>query len=357
MKIFFDVRWTRTDTHFGVSRYGAQLAEALAKIHPITMIINDDRQLKLLPKNVPYVKLNSPLSPSELFIAHKLNKLGADVVYSPMQVMGNLGRKYKLILTLHDLIYYTHPTPPKDLPWWVRAGWRVFHTVYWPQRFLLNHADTVTTVSETVKKEIKQHHLTDKPVDVVYNAPFEAVNKAPKPHKHKKELVYMGNFIPYKNAELLISAMELLPDYKLHLVSFISPQREAQLKELVKNPDQVKFWRGISDEQYGKLLKTCSALVTASKAEGFGIPVIEAMEHGTPVICSDIPILHEVGGKAALYFDPDSTKEFAEQVKKLEDEKLRKKLIDLGFEQSKKFSWDKSAQVLSKIITNLYKTN
>jgi glycosyltransferase involved in cell wall biosynthesis len=353
MNIFFDVRWTRTDTHFGVSRYGAHLAEALAKIHPITMIINDERQLKLLPKNVPYVKLNNPLSPSELFISYKLNRLGADVVYSPMQVMGNLGRKYKLILTLHDLIYYSHPTPPKDLPWWVRAGWRVFHTVYWPQRILLNHADRVTTVSETVKKEIIQHGLTDKPVDVVYNAPFEAITKKPTAHKYKKELVYMGNFIPYKNAELLIKAMELLPDYKLHLVSFISLQREAQLKALVKNLTQVKFWRGISDQQYSELLHTSAALVTASKAEGFGIPIIEAMEHGTPVICSDIPILHEVASNAALYFNPDSAEEFTTQVRKLEKETLRKKLIDLGYRQSEKFSWDKSAKELMQAITKL----
>lgn len=353
MKIFFDVRWTRTDTHFGVSRYGAELAKALAKLHPITLIINDERQLKLLPKNVPFVKLNNPLSPTELFIARKLNKLGADVVYSPMQVMGNVGRKYKLILTLHDLIYYSHPTPPKDLPWWVRGGWRVFHKVYWPQRVLLNHADRVVTVSETVKKEIKKFRLTDKPVDVVYNAPLDIKNHDKPVKVPKKELVYMGNFIPYKNAELLIEAMEHLPEYKLHLVSFISQQREEQLKSLAKNPAQVKFWRGVSDEHYTKLLRSSAALVTATKAEGFGIPVVEAMEQGTPVICSDIPILHEVGGKAALYFNPNSTKDFARQVRKLEDTKLRQSLIEAGHKQSKKFSWEKSAKKLLEIINQL----
>lgn len=354
MKIFFDVRWTRVDTHFGVSRYGAHLAEALAKLHPITLIIHDERQLKLLPKDVPYVKLNDPLSPSELFIARKLNRLGADLVYSPMQVMGNVGRKYKLILTLHDLIYYTHTTPPKDLPWWVRGGWWLFHQFYWPQRVLLNHADHITTVSNTVKQEIAQHGLTTKPVDVVYNAPTLPPKKTTT-HVVKKELVYMGNFIPYKNAELLIAAMPLLPEYTLHLVSAISPQREKQLKAMAVNPKQIKFWRGISDTGYAKLLSTATALVTASRAEGFGIPVIEAMDQGTPVICSDIPILHEVGGDAALYFNADSTHQFAQAVQKLEDPKLRKKLIERGYKQGAKFSWDNSAHELLKIMKRLYK--
>lgn len=352
MNIFFDVRWTRVDTHFGVSRYGAHLAEELAKIHPITLIIHDERQLKLLPKNVPYVKLNSPLSISELLIARKLNKLGADIVFSPMQVMGNIGRRYKLVLTLHDLIYYTHTTPPKDLPWWVRGGWWVFHQFYWPQRVLLNHADHVVTVSNTVKQEIADNRLTDRPVSVVHNAPTLPPKKQAK-HTIKKELVYMGNFIPYKNAELLIAAMPLLPEYTLHLVSAISPKREKQLKALAVNPKQIKFWRGISDDDYARLLSTATALVTASRAEGFGIPVIEAIDQGTPVICSNIPILHEVGGNAALYFDPDSTHQFAEAVRKLEDKATRQKLIERGYKQGAKFSWAASARELSNILKKL----
>lgn len=352
MKIFFDVRWTRIDTHFGVSRYGAHLAEALAKLHPVTLIIHDERQLRLLPKDLPYVKLNNPLLPSELFIARKLNKLGADIVYSPMQVMGSWGRKYKLILTLHDLIYYTHTTPPKDLPGWVRAGWWLFHQFYWPQRVLLNRADHVATVSKTVEREIAEHHLTDRPVDVVYNAPTLPPKKLGK-HEVKKDLVFMGNFIPYKNAELLIAAMPLLPEYTLHLVSAISPERERQLKALAVNPKQIKFWRGISDADYARLLATSTALVTATRAEGFGIPVIEAMDQGTPVICSDIPILHEVGGDAALYFDPDSTHQFAEAVRKLEDTTVRQKLIERGYKQGAKFSWEQSAKELQRIIAKV----
>ena len=111
MKILIDARFTRLDHHDGISRYGSSLIAAAAKVADVSMLISDTRQLALLP-DVPYTLINSPLSPAELFVARKVNTLGADVVVCPMQTMGSWRRKYALILTLHDLIYYEHPAPP-----------------------------------------------------------------------------------------------------------------------------------------------------------------------------------------------------------------------------------------------------
>ena len=79
MKIFYDSRWTRTDYHDGISRYGAGIVQGFIdnKI-PITVLIKDKRQLKLLPEGVPYLLVNDPLSFKEFFIAKKLNRLGAE---------------------------------------------------------------------------------------------------------------------------------------------------------------------------------------------------------------------------------------------------------------------------------------
>ncbi len=121
--------------------------------------------------DVPHRLINSPLSPTEPFVARKVNKLKPDVVFSPMQTMGSLGRKYGLILTLHDLIYYEHPKAPGFLPAPVRLGWYLFHQMYWPQRMLLNRADAVATVSQTTKGLIGRHWLTRRPVEIVSNAP------------------------------------------------------------------------------------------------------------------------------------------------------------------------------------------
>lgn len=206
MKVFIDLRWTRTEHFDGITRYGASLAEALNKIQPVTILIWKREQLKMLPKNVPYMIVNNPLSLKEIFLPSRLNKLGADVVFSPIQVMGTWGRKYKLIFTLHDLIYYQHPKPPTWLNPIVRVVWRLFHSVYWPQRFLLNKADYIVTVSEFSKKLIKSHNLTTKPIGVVHNAPAGTFSRAKSAAKPKKSLVYMGSFMPYKNAELLIKS-------------------------------------------------------------------------------------------------------------------------------------------------------
>ena len=148
MKIVIDARFTRTDHHDGISRYGASLIAATAKIADVSMLVSDVRQLALLPE-VPYTLISSPLSPAELFVARKVNALGADVVVCPMQTMGTWGRKFGLILTLHDLIYYEHPAPPGFLPAPVRLLWRLYHKAFWPQRLLLNRADTVATISRT----------------------------------------------------------------------------------------------------------------------------------------------------------------------------------------------------------------
>jgi glycosyltransferase involved in cell wall biosynthesis len=352
MNIFFDMRWTRVDTIDGLSRYGSSLATALHQLHPITVIIFDKRQLRLLPKTIPYVMVNHPFSPRELFLPKKLNKLGADVVFSPLQTMGTWGRKYKLILTLQDLIYYRHPQPPTFLPLPVRIVWRLFHMAYWPQRLLLNQADAVATVSKTSKKYIEEHHLTKRPVHVIYNAPLELENP-PKSTAPTRNILYMGSFMPYKNTELLIASMKDLPEYTLHLLSKISPERKAELEKLVPKGAKVKFWNGISEQDYHKLLVDAWALATASRDEGFGLPIIEAMSLGVPVVCSDTEIFREVGGNAALYFSPDSPETFTQKIRQLDDRPTRKRAIDAGKAQAAKFNWQSSAQTLLDIITKM----
>lgn len=354
MNIFFDARWTRVDTIDGPSRYGASLATALHKLHPITLIIFDKRQLRLFPKDIPYVIVNPPISLKEPFVAHKLNKLGADIVFSPLQVMGSWGRKYKLILTLQDIIYYRYPQPPTFLSLPVRAIWRLFHTMYWPQKLLLNRADSIVTVSHTSKKHIEELQLTKKPVNVVYNAPLP-VDNPPKAATPKKDIVYMGSFMPYKNVELLIDGMKELPEYTLHLLSKIAPERRTELEKRIPDGTHVVFWNGISDEDYEELLVNATALTTASKDEGFGLPIIEAMSLGVPVVCSDTEIFREVGGEAALYFPIGDPRAFASQIQRLEDQAMRKISTRKGREQAQKFTWERSATTLLETIKAVYK--
>jgi glycosyltransferase involved in cell wall biosynthesis len=386
VKIVFDCRYTRVGRHDGISRYTAGLVTALAELHPeIVMLISDKRQLAHLP-DLPWALASSPTSPRELFVALQVNKLRPDVVFTPMQTMGTLGRNYPLALTVHDLIYYSNPTPPREFAWPLRLLWRLYHTAWWPQRMLLNRADTVVTVSHTTEALVEKHHLTKRPIVVVSNAAdtldaevaraepggdarlgdeltADEASASPGPRAHAKTLVpapttraktlvYMGSFMPYKNVETLVRGMALLPDYQLHLMSSVRDDDRRRLEAIAPGANLV-FHNGASDDEYLAELDRATALVTASLNEGFGIPLVEAMGRGTPVVVSDIGVFREIGGEAAMYFEASNATDFAESITKLEDGAEWEARSAAGRQQAAKFSWAVSAQALLAVLHGL----
>ncbi|WP_421084130.1 glycosyltransferase family 4 protein [Rothia nasimurium] len=367
MKLIVDARYTRIGFHDGISRYTASLLTALKDLkdvsHPllpenfeVVMAIHDERQLDMLPR-LPHVLLNSPTSALEPTAARQLNAFHPDVVFSPMQTLGlgGLGRHYKLILTLHDLIYYSHPQPPGFLPLPVRLGWRAFHTSYAPQRYLLNSADAVATVSETTATLIRSNHLTRKPIHVIPNAPQpgsvvtkeDALSRAV---SRTKNLIYMGSFMPYKNVETLVRAMKYLPDYQLHLLSKMAPAREAELAPLLG--ENIVLHGGVTDDEYSQLLATSAALLTASREEGYGLPVVEAQSAGCPVILSDIPIFREIA-PSAIFAPAEDSFAFAQAVRRLEEKEYQLDLIKKGLADARRYSWQESALALLDLAKNL----
>lgn len=350
MRVLVDCRYVRPDNHDGISRYSARIAEALGRIMPIELLISDEAQLRQLP-DLPWHKVSSPTNWREPWLPRQLNRLEPDVVFSPMQTMGDRGRRYGLVLTLHDLIYHRHRTPPRNLPWIIRVGWVIYHLSYLPQRLALNRADEVVTVSETTKQLIAQHRLTERPVTVVRNAadPIDATPPRRRPPA-SRELVYMGSFMPYKNVETLVRGLAHLPGYTLHLLSRVAPADRARLQRLVPDGATVVFHGGVSDAEYVELLERSVALVHASYDEGFGIPLVEAMSVGTPVVVSDIPIFREIGGSAARYFPPADPAAFAAQVRALEDRREWSARSTAGIEQASRFDWDASALELAEVL-------
>lgn len=357
MKIFFDARYIRTDFHDGISRYTHELANALVRHAAITFIISDKAQLAFLPTNADYVLLHPVTSWREPLSALWLNKHHPDVVMSPLQTIGSVGRRYKLVLNLQDMTYYKHRTPPPQFSLPVRLLWRLYHMTYVPQRFTLNAADMIATVSETSKKEIQQAHLTKRPIVVVSNAANDLSQYIDGPAFQRedppKNLVYMGAFLPYKNAETLIEAMEFLPGRTLHLLSRIGAQRKAELTKLIPRGANVVFHGGVSDQQYANILADEAIMVSASKAEGFGLPLIEALQLGVPAVVTDMAIFHEVAGGGALYADADDPKDFADKIKSLDDRQARESLIKKGRSHIQKFSWDISAKTLLDAVKKL----
>ncbi|MGO1319476.1 MAG: glycosyltransferase family 4 protein [Galactobacter sp.] len=358
MRLLIDARYTRTDHHDGISRFTASLIEALARRHDVVMLVNDVAQLPMLP-DVPHVLISSPTSPLEPFVAWRINRLQPDVVFSPMQTMGSWGRKHALVLTLHDLIYYRHRTPPGFLPAPVRLLWRLYHLAWWPQRVLLNRADIVATVSQTTKRLMQEHRLTKRPIRVIPNAAGDGQDVVVRDPSTpaSKELLYMGSFMEYKNVETLIAAMGHLPGYRLHLLSGIRDERRAELEALVPQGADVIFHGGVSEHEYQELLRTVTASVTLSRDEGFGIPLVEAMKVGTPVVASDLEIFREVGEDAVTYVDPDRPEDLASAIRALEDPAAFEQASRAGLERAQHFNWDHSAQRLWEICEEAYRAH
>src|SRR5699024_1735898 len=288
------------DFHDGISRFSHSLIHAVAQLTNPTIIIHDSAQRDLLPQNVDVVEFHAPTSVSEPMAALKLNAYQPDVVFSPMQTMGSAGRDFGLILTLHDLIYYQHRTPPRNLPHAVRGLWYLYHMTYAPQRLLLNRADAVATVSKTSQRLIRKHRLTSRPVHVISNAPPTVRIPRDPAGVRRKTLVYMASFMDYKTVETLITALGCLPEFQLNLCSRISHARREKYLHLANacgvEAGQLYFHNGIADVEYRGLLPEATALVTTSRSEGYGLPVAEAMAEGTPVIMSNLEIFEEIGG-------------------------------------------------------------
>ncbi|EAR24347.1 mannosyltransferase [marine actinobacterium PHSC20C1] len=348
MKIVFDCRYTRIGRHDGISRYGARLVEELSKLHPVTMLISDKRQLELLP-DLPWEMAPSPTGITEPWVARHVNKLKPDVVFTPMQTMGPFGRDYALVTTVHDLIYYKHPTPPRNLPWAVRVMWRIYHLTWAFQRALLNRADAHVTDSLATRDQMLEHKLTKRPISVVTlgtDGPAEsAVRKIPS----TRELVYMGSYMPYKNVGLIARALHDLPGYTLHLMSRADDSTKAELTALAPEASLI-FHNGASDAVYAETLSRATALVSASRDEGFGLPQVEAMVLGTPVLLSDIPIFREISGHAGGFFSPDDPAELVREVKALEDPATWQSRSTAARTRSAEFTWKKGAETLAQVL-------
>lgn len=351
MKVIFDCRYTRLVRHDGISRYTAGLVEAFAKLHPVTMLISDERQLSMLP-DLPWVKGRPGTSALEPFIGMlSINRWKPDVVFSPMQTMGATGRRYKLVLTVHDMVFYRITQIPAGYSWYVRAIWRAFYLTYWPQRAVLHRADAVVTGSYNCEREMKEARLTSRPLSVIRPG-VDDPRVPPREYPSGKTLVYMGTFQPNKNVETLAAAMHHLPGYTLRLLSRISADDRARISALAP-PGSVVFDNGVTDEEYRDALLAATAMVTACWDEGFGIPLIEAEALRTPLVLSDIPLFHEVGGDAAVFFDHRSPRAFAEAVRSIDEPEEWRRRSELSYAQAQEFSWDESARRLYTLLTGL----
>jgi glycosyltransferase involved in cell wall biosynthesis len=155
--------------------------------------------------------------------------------------------------------------------------------------------------------------------------------------------------MPYKNVATLVRAMSSLPDHELHLMSRITVDERARLSALAPRARLI-FHDGAADELYREVLRGATALVSASRDEGFGIPLIESMQLGTPVVVSDIPVFREVAGDAGTYVVPDDAAGFVAAIRELDDPDGWAARSAAVRERAGCYSWDASARILLALL-------
>jgi len=266
---------------------------------------------------------------------------------------------------MHDIAYEHYP---ETVPWLVR----VYYKYYFPR--FAKRADRIATVSDFSKNDIvKQYHVDPAKIKVVYNGCNEAYQPVDESMKEsirsiwtggKPYFIYIGSINPRKNIGNLLLAFEKYKtetksDTQLLLIGkkmFMGNELENILRDLNYKND-IQFLGRVEDvSEVNNLISSSIAMTYVSVFEGFGIPCLEAMRCGTDVIASATSSLPEVCGEAGFYVDPLSIDSISEGMKKIaSDSGLRQVLINKGLEQSQKFSWQKTSELLWQLIEDCIK--
>ena len=264
---------------------------------------------------------------------------GADLVHSPA-TLGPMRTSMPTVVTIHDMLYWSHPefmvTPLYTRP------------VMWMERRAAANAAHVITVSDVSADEIAKY----------LGFPRERLHVVPEAAEHpatgradglRDNLVLgSGQRRPYKNWERLIRALALVDEEIRPRLVITGGRGEDPLTPVVAEmglQDWVELKGWVDDAELADLRGRARAMAFPTLAEGFGLPVLEAMAAGLPVIASDLPVLREVGGDAALWFDPLDLGSIAGALRTVATEPERMAaLADAGLEQAGRFSWERAAR-------------
>lgn len=288
-----------------------------------------------------------------------LKKLRPDLVHfcMPQQPIRYKGSS---ITTFHDLTLLK--TYNSDKNWLVYhakqlVGKKVFKKV-------TENANHIITVSNFTKNELQSYFpVPDEKISVIYES-SDVAAIAPKKYSlpFKQYILYVGQQSDYKNVKRLGDAHQLLlAKYpKLGLVLAGKKNAAATANETYfndRNYKNIVFTDFVEDAHLSWLFSHAQAYVFPSLMEGFGLPGLEAMEHGTPVVSSNATCLPEVYGQAAHYFNPTDTSDIAAAIEQvLSNDKLRTRLSRAGYKQVKKYSWKKMAQQTHKVYMDALKS-
>ncbi len=263
------------------------------------------------------------------------------------------------ILVVHDVAFQAFP---KSIPWHQRWFYQLFTPLF------LQKATSLVTVSSFSKNSIEQYYpFTKNQIKVIPGAArssFQPINWEEKTTiknnftNGNEYFICVGSIHPRKNMMNLLKAFSLFKKWNKSNMKLVFSGRMAwQYQDFIEKLKTYKYKEDIvltgylDEEKLIQVTASAYASIYPSKYEGFGLPIVEAMQSGVPVITSNLSSMPEVGGDAVLYADPENPKMIAEQMQMLyKDEKLRQLQIEKGIEMAKKYNWNQSATAFWKEI-------
>ena len=361
---------------FGIGTYIRNLVQALARIDTQDVFIlvahqRDAHDLASLPKNfeiVTYEHADTDLVAQAGF-PMLLARLAADLYHIPLNAVPVFMPK-PYVVTIHDM---------SSLLWERREGARNSVRLYRFRRGLLR-ADKVIAVSGATRRDIENLlGIPPERIRQIYNAPDPKFSEHPPPADARAAgpdayqlerrrileryqinypfLLYAGNIRPQKNIPRLVEAFAVLrhdleshpvyKDLRLIIIGDEISAHPAVRRTVIHGGVQhlVRFLGFVPFDTLRVFFESAAAFVFPSLYEGFGLPPLEAMATGTPVVTSNVSSLPEVVGDAAVTVNPENVFDIARGIRDvLLDEDLRRRLIRRGYEHIQKFSWQRTAE-------------
>ena len=286
----------------------------------------------------------------QFFIPFSLYWNKINIYHAPGFVLPlfKVNKKIKYIVTIADMTFFSHPE----------------HHIYWKQKYFkymiplsIKKADQVIAISENTKQDILQMVPVDKKKIVVtylgYDTSFSRQDKEKIKSTLKKYeitfsyILFVGMLEPRKNIPSLIKAFAAIKEKKNHKQVIVGKRgwMYGEIFALIKNlkiEEQVVFTGYIPDEDLPSLYSGATCFVYPSFYEGFGIPIIEAMACGCPVITSNNSSMREIAGDAAILIDPYNLMDIQNAIELLiKDKEVRRRKEREGITQAKSFTWEK----------------
>jgi len=352
IKVGYDAQALTGKHQTGLGVYAVNIARNLEK-HPESV------KMKLLwpAGRKVFKKTMERLIWEQFHLVLAAHREEVDLIHTPCFSVPRFTRIPKVV-TAHDLIVLHNPS-------FMPLGSRWYFSKWIPASY--KSADHIIAVSKATRDDLVQRlGIHPSKITVIYHGVNPVYTRTTDPHeinrirfKYKVPadfFLMVGSFEPRKNIDVAIEAFKNISSIsnQIRLVLIGKPNSyQAEMQKLVKSyklSDQVLFPGYIPDEELKTLYSMATAFLFPSSAEGFGLPLIEAMSTGCPVIASNLKVFHEIGADAVTYVQVGDVSALAAQMRKLlSDESLQAEFVWKGMAQAMNYSWDHATEETFKV--------